>query len=246
MTNINSPTARTIRILAATLGTLILLTVWTSDAAFGWSTRHLSAVKIRGDVFFNYDFDPKDKNAPSASGDQVDWAVDFIFWNNAEVDKVKNGLRAAGDLDQIGGAMYESVSDGGPDYWDTDKGIKDTKCPGLPTQPSIARHMRIYADPSEQGGDNRLYNIDWGYYVIATSHFDYRECSTNGIRWSGRSERAENRIANTARAAWGSSRVAEDDLPLGNPEPWRVQGNPMRKLAHIWANDGNATVVDVP
>lgn len=40
-----------------------------------------------GDQFYNYDF-----NGTPYNSTNVDWKIDLIFYNNAEIDKVKSAL----------------------------------------------------------------------------------------------------------------------------------------------------------
>jgi hypothetical protein len=121
-----------------------------------------------------------------------------------------------------------STGVGGGYVWDEDGGRKTTKCPGLVTQPSQARHYRIYAD-----GDDRLYNLSWGYYVFGSTHYDINECSLTQPAWFGYSETSEGWIAQRWRQN-GRSAV-EDWSSFANAEPYRVEGD------HIWENDGLAT-----
>lgn len=210
------------RLLYAGLALVVVLTgiVGAMSSGEAATTTKLRILYIQDDWFENYDFDSQ-----SGVSTNVDWPVDFLFWNNAEIDKVKGALPYA----YSGSTKYSLLSDAGFGYWDQDGGRKNIICPVL----DQATHYRVYAD-----ADDRMYNTAWGFYIIGTSHFDTRECGINP--WFGRSEDAEAKIAQSARNKWGSSRVAEDWGYFYNYEPYRQEGN------HYWLNDGYATAVSVP
>jgi hypothetical protein len=178
-----------------------------SPAGGNWQS-----VSVGDDLFENYD--------RASSG--VDWAIDFVFLNNAEIDKVKFVMGWL-DFDWTGGPMHSWVSDNG--YWvlDEDKGIKEAFCYVW----GDTNHMRLYAD-----GDDMMYNIWWGNYVIASTHIDRNECQkyTGGDSY-GWSELSEAVYATASRQIFGYYNVCEDCMWLYNPEPYRQEGN------HYWLND---------
>lgn len=186
---------------------------------------NLTTLTVREDAFRNYDF-----LSQSVSSTNVDWAVSLMFWNNASINRVKNS--SIGPLyDQTGstmnGRLRDSTSTGY--VWDQDGGRKTTKCPGAPFNPREARHYRIYAD-----GDDRLYNLDWGYWVYGTTHWDIDECSLSNPAVFGYSENAEEWLVSdwSARTGWGA---ANDWSWFANSEPFRVQGD------HVWDGNGYAS-----
>jgi hypothetical protein len=194
-------------------------------AAQGASTKHLRAIAIRDNSFWNYDFARK---AVSATG--VDWPVDLVFRNNADIDKVKAGLD--GYMHFHGSPMYARLKDhDGAATWAVDGGKKTLLCPVFG---QTAYHTRLYAD-----GDERLYNTAWGYYVLGTAHQDHNECSRIG-RWSGRSEAAEKFVGGISREIWGNQAPSFDRIQMGNQEPYRREGT------HVWQNNGLATAISVP
>jgi hypothetical protein len=206
--------------LAAVVGTPI--------AAYAATARsgNLTIMEIREDRFRNYDF-----LSQSVAANNVDWAMSLLFWNNATINRVKNS--GIGPLyDQTGGTMYGRMREtsAGDYVWDADGGRKTTKCPGLPTQPSSARHYRIYAD-----GDDRLYNLDWGYWVFGSTHWDINECSPTNAASFGYSEDAEGLLVSAwnSRTSWPAT---NDWASWANAEPFRVQGD------HVWDNNGLASV----
>jgi hypothetical protein len=191
------------------------------------TARNLTLLYIDEDRFRNYDFTDR---AVTPYG--VDWPIALVFGNNATIDRVK--ARLGNEYDQTGGPMYGRMTDnagsggvGGGYVWDDDSGGKTTKCPGAPFQPDSARHYRIYAD-----GDDRLYNLAWGYYVFGSTHWDRWECGGD-TAWFGWSENAEGWLA--WRWSTNGYSAAEDWASFYNWEPYRVEGT------HVWENDGYAT-----
>lgn len=157
----------------------------------------------------------------------------LLFWNNAEVDKVKNAFRVPFRFS--GSQKYARLDDGpGTGEWDSDGGRKTILCSN-PIQGSDSRHFRLYATAD----DDRMYNTTWGFYVFATSHTDHNECYPFD-RYFGYSEAAEKHVALWARDIYGPSRVDADRRDFGNTEPFRREGN------HIWSNNGKVTYVNVP
>ena len=179
----------------------------------------LRIVALGGDSLWNYDFRARD-----VARTGVDWPVALVFWDAASIDRVKRAL----PYRWIGGPMYARLDDGGGAVWDSDRGRKSSLCPIT----GRALHYRLYAD-----GDDQLYSIERGYYVVGTVHYDVRECGLD--RWSGRSEDAEAELARAARAVWGTAAVREDAIDLGNRERLRREGR------HVWQSDGRATAVRV-
>jgi len=193
-------------------------------SASGGSTSNLTLLYIQEDSFRNYDFDSQ-----YVLSTNVDWPVTLVFWNNANINKVKNSLDSAGF--QWGGDSENGrLNDGYGYVWDTDGGRKNVLCPFLSTD----SHYRIYAPSYDY-----LYNVSWGFYVIGTTHRDHNECGPLDT-WYGKSDEAENEVAFASAAVWGSGAVASDWAYFYNYEPYRAEGS------HIWLNDGYATAVRVP
>jgi hypothetical protein len=91
-------------------------------------------------------------------------------------------------------------------------------------------HMRLYAL------NGSMYNLDWGYWVVGTTHYDRNEC-TPGATF-GWSEEAEGTMVQRARDR--GYFVFQDWASFFNPEPDRWEQN------HFWQNDGNASAVYIP
>lgn len=212
------------------LASAVCVTALTAPVALAATARqgNLQVIKSKEDAFYNYDF-----NSRTVSRNNVDWPVTLLFWNNAEIDKVKSAFRVAFPFS--GSQKYARLDDGpGDGEWDSDGGRKTILCSN-PVQGSNSRHFRIYATSN----DDRMYNTTWGFYVFGTTHIDHNECYPPD-RYFGYSEDSEKYVTLFARDIYGPSRVNADSLNFGNQEPFRREGN------HIWSNDGLATTVKVP
>jgi hypothetical protein len=189
-----------------------------AGAATASSSTNLFVSFAGGDVLANYDHGTA-ANPNSRSG--VDWTTTMFFKNNATVNKVKSVLGSS--YSYTGSPAYAYLNDGSGAAWDADSGRKD-----LGGCNYIDDHMRIYAD-----SDDRLYNTTDGYYVIASTHRDYWESSSNCGEYFGYSE--------TTSADFRSYFVgqgyscAANAVGIGNAEPLRYDGGG----THIWENDGN-------
>ena len=124
----------------------------------------------QGDYVWNWDYTDDEE-----SSDHVDWGMRFLFYNNADVDLVKDRLDGEGGDPSIPGMLRSRV--GARQYaymddhqtqnqfeWDRDSGFKNVNnC-----RWNLA-HMRVYAT----GDNDRNYNQTYGYYVVATIHKDF-------------------------------------------------------------------------
>ena len=77
------------RIVLYRIGTLLCLAgavAMLASTGLGASTPYLRTLGFGyGDSIYNYDF-----TSQTVSSSGVDWAVSLVFYNNAEIDKVKN------------------------------------------------------------------------------------------------------------------------------------------------------------
>ena len=190
----------------------------------------LKTLQRDADRFVNFDFTSKDV-APC----KVDWPVNFLFDNNASVPRVKNAMAFAGYGDSginTADEMWGRVDNGAGWQWDRDKGGKN----GSPTDCAVGdvEHFRLYGNV---GANNAMYNMSWGYYVLGTSHIDEHEC-TGGP--SGRSEEAENRIADDARGISLFGTVESDQVNFQNHLDFEVASDGHKKM-----NSGDGTRVRV-
>jgi hypothetical protein len=194
----------------------------------------------RGDRFLNFDANWRDGKDHTSK--KLDWPINLIFVSRdpskvstSRVKAVVATSSAAGvpAFVNSGSEMHALLEQGGVQKWDTDRGRKlfDSTCDsnGLAVAPDRNFHFRVYG-PDREG---KLFPPDYGYFVVASSHIDFRENCKDG--WSGESEEAEGFIANAfaQRNLW----VERNRLPLGNP-----------LTAGVDRSDGYATIVhlDVP
>jgi hypothetical protein len=173
-----------------------------------------------GQTLWNYDF-----TTNPGAWNHVDWAVSVLFYNNAEIDKVKNAFGGAYWI--AGGRMYAYLNNGGGGLYDQDSGRKtDT-----PSCLGSTRHYREYAPPST---DRMGYNPSFGYYTFATTHYDHHELCND---WYDDSEGTELSLYNRSRdKGW----AAYHDYSYFSNYEWRDEGN------HHWRNNGYATYIRVP
>jgi hypothetical protein len=190
--------------------------------AGAWTTYHLAAQRVDDDSFDNYDF-----GSSSVSSTNVDFPVTLLFYNNAEVDKIKNSITAS----YPGSTQYGRLNNSFGWFYDADGGRKSAPCP-IGTSDW---HYRLYAD---QGHGDHNWSPSLGYYVIGTTHADVNECG-GGTTWFGSSEWAESQVANNARGATNWI-VYGSNWNMGNPEASRWEGN------HYWNNNGLATMFRLP
>lgn len=237
----------------------------TATSAAANVTKHLTVVRIVEDGFWNYDFNPEGMIAKPGdarahpdhvASDNVDWPVNLVFYDNATYEKIRAGYETQG-YDRSGAAKWEYVNDGTGTGWEwvSSGGRKKTKCPRQGSTP----HMRMYgAAGYGVPYTDRLYNTHIGYYMIATSHWDYRECGFfyKG-RYSGLPESAEHVFALAAMRIWGTAAVREDRAPFGNGEETTRLVTPARtwyqKSVGYWPlasyyekSEGGATMVQIP
>jgi hypothetical protein len=209
--------------ISLTLAIVALLAV--ASIAGAWTAASLQPVTSAEDQFYNYDFTSR---TVSATG--VDWPVTIIFTGNASVSKIKSAYRSRGWGNPFVTTMYGYENDGSGFVFAGDGGVK--------TFATTSPHMRLYAP----GG--RLYNSTWGYYVIATTHFDNAELSRPPTQWFGMSEDAATAAVQTAVKAWGSKSVTLNAVPLNNAQYGEAVGGSGER--HIWQCDGLATLIRVP
>lgn len=221
-----------------------------------------------GDCFFNYDFAEElievrgfdeatgrpyetVKRVPKLHPKNADNPIGLVFKGNADVDRVKNRLEDVGfTIDATWGTpMYAYIVDDvdpGEPRWDKDEGVKDDKCASFSIPPFEAkrdRHVRVYG-----GADDQIesFSTQWGFYVIASAHFDVNECPFTGTTWHGKSEVVENYVATRMQQMLGFA-VLHDITRLGNAENWEDSkcAAPVRGK-HRRCNDGYATQIEVP
>jgi hypothetical protein len=178
-----------------------------------------------GDRFLNYDM------VDAVFGrDKVDWPVTVLFTNNADVNYVKNMMD--GDWAPLDASSanqnYNLLNDGFGQAWDGDGGKKTTSCPALG---DYANHYRAYGI----GAGQHLYNTTLGYWVPATTHRDWSECSL-----SPKYDFSEGTEEKMTYWAGRYTAVANDKFNIDNNEPFRVEGN------HTWQSNAYASTIHMP
>jgi hypothetical protein len=144
---------------------------------------------IKEDGFRNWDF-KCDTSGSCIARTNVDWPMSALFYNNAEINKVKDNILGS-RYDQGGtcaSPMHARLDDGHGFNWDTDSGKKTTCC----TVTGTGDHIRFYA--AGYASHDRMYNTAWGYWIVASTHQDHHECGTG--TWSGNNETAEVNLYN--------------------------------------------------
>jgi len=172
-----------------------------------------------GDSIYNYDFENR-----SVDATHVDWAMSLLFYDNANINKIKSILEGTYWL--FGSEENAYLNDTGSWQWDEDGGEKTE----FPSCLGSDAHYRIYA-PS---GTDEFYNPNFGYYLFGSTHHDHHElCDA----WYDNSEGTESDIANRMRARGYYTRY---DYAWFYNAQFETQGN------HHWNNDGYATYIQVP
>lgn len=153
------------------------------------------------DLFYNWDHKEATGLPPFPGPNTVDWPVNMVFYNAAEIDLVKELYREHGGYATIGSCgstkylLFMGNNNPGHSYdlsgffWDQDQGIKTNCVPTCVTGP--AYHMRLYADPPSYPLGDRMYSTGLGFWIVGTTHKDANEALC-GNKWHGRSEDAED------------------------------------------------------
>jgi len=247
-------------------------------------TSHLVPA-LAGDYFWNYDFRSTDipPRYRAKAIFNADWPVTLIFYGNADVQTAKDlwnrGL-ITNSPKYLASPMHTVVrdkpdpGDAGRDHvqprsgvWDTDHGSYHGHggCYGVDKW-----HYRVYAPGPDNGGDNRMYSPDWGFYVVGTTHIDHNEwlwdCWPFGSQWSGRSEDSERHVADSAvdhtatflkqwNPGYSTCETRPDPWGLKNPVTHKTGMNTLNLYnpdhrghigGAIYQNDGLATMIHVP
>jgi hypothetical protein len=128
------------------------------------------------DAFWSWDFGSSNFEMTAQSvKERSDWPVAMIFTNDATVDLAKRYYAGRALTTRAWGSTF----DRGPHPqghavpnmpWDRDEGTyKGPPCYG------DKYHYRVYGGNPDFDGDDRMFNIAWGFYVVATAHIDHNE-----------------------------------------------------------------------
>lgn len=192
----------------------------------------LQELFIQDDSFYNWD-SVAQTYPPITS--EVDWPVSLLFWNDADVNKVKDLLGEIGlDKRILNSTKYLWLNEFFPgldDVVDADSGVKRGVCPFSTTQ----EHVRVYAPPDFDS----FFNVSWGFFVLGSTHIDKDECIP-GSKMFGWSEDAEDYVSTFIVGEVGFGNVAPDWASFFNETAY------VQVMNHVLKNNGKATAVRVP
>ena len=195
------------------------------------------------DMLYNWDHNQQTGLPPYPGPNTVDWPVNMIFWNLAEIDLVKalyntqNWCGAAKHLLFNGNNPPGYSNDPQGFFWDTDSGTKDYCAPSCLSGP--AYHMRVYADPPGGVNPDQMYNTGIGFWIAGTTHKDANEVPGDPCnKWHGYSEQAEDEFfVPEMEDQCGSQYVYEDVRNFYNEKYAAEVGD------HIIYNNGRSSWV---
>ena len=222
---------RKLRLLvASTLLAALAGSVLGGAPAEAASTTHLRPVALPGggQGFDNYDY-----VTPHGAANNVDWAVDLVFTNNATVNKTSAGWSAANPGWKYGANAFGWVNSS----YDSSLGLKQYNN-GNCSRKAENFHYRTYANPAT----DTLISTSYGYFVIGTAHSDFAENCTDGSAKTYNEEAAENYIGNMFVA--NHYAVYRNSINLSNAESARCEN--VNGVPHCWNNNGLATRIVIP
>lgn len=176
----------------------------------------------------NYEFITQNQSA-----DNVDWMLNLVWWNNADVVQAKQVLQDQG-FSGVGSQRFMQIEAGHKNYvWDQDSGVKDDSYFTCTNE-----HAYMFAP----AGDRLFVPGGWGWVVFGSSHQDYNEgshFSCSGSAAFGWSETAEGVLASDY-----SSRGHAVMQNYGNV--YNAQyGNDCCLANHYWESNGYDTFVSL-
>ncbi len=216
----------------------LLVALSTPIVAHSYFWPHVSWRTISNDGFYSYDFDSQ-----SVNDNNVDWPFNMIWYDEANINDVKSYLSSRG-FSGSGSAkyayVYETSNVNAPE-WDTDGG-KKSGCYTDSVGNKRFRHTRLYA-PTDSPYYDAFFDVyTYGYYIVATTHYDINETSgcDAGNPWFGYSEDLENYIADLADDNFVVSR---DSYYLNNAGYGVYDPGVKPGLNHYHQSDGYATKI---
>jgi hypothetical protein len=192
--------------------------------------------------FYNYDFRGNVGFPP------VDWPMHYLFYGNAHVNKVKQGMcsQTVQPYCDTGGPqhMWVNGNAGGQSFvgFDSDLGRKRKSICGDGTW---WPHMRLYAPHTNYIGDHSFYSISVGYFVVGTSHLDYHDDGDCPGRAHGFNDVAENWFNTPLANVPGWTTFYECCSFLGNANSFHVTYHGTA-YPHYYENNDISSVVHVP
>jgi hypothetical protein len=194
-----------------------------ASSADAGTAYNLGAQRLDSDSFDNYDF-----QSASVSSTNIDQPVTLFFANNADVAKIKSAL--SGRYLFSGSDQWGRLDNSFGWFYDGDGGRKTG--PGCSVWDV---HYRPYADPAHS---NRMYSPSQGFYVIATTHYDYNEGCGASYGWN---EEAEQDVWATVVGNLGWTAVRNLWDMQNSNQPGRWDG-----CCHYYDNNSTATYFGVP
>jgi hypothetical protein len=143
------------------------------------------------DGFRNWDFQCGTPGGNCIRRDNVDWPIGMVYTNDASIGGVKNILSGQFSFGATcADPMYARMQDDSVNgfAWDEDSGVKTACCTFWG---GVDQHTRIYSAGTQYGHDE-MYNTAWGFWVMASAHYDISECA--GHTQFGYSEDVEHKI----------------------------------------------------
>ena len=132
--------------------------------------------RVGPDQMWSWDFCERNFTLTQpAVAEKSDWPIAFVFENDSSVQRAKQYYAGR----KWASGMWTYVADREPNVqghiaasipWDHDEGayrghaILGDKI-----------HYRVYGGNPQYGGDDKMYNLSWGFYVVATAHIDHNE-----------------------------------------------------------------------
>jgi hypothetical protein len=204
----------------------------------GYSVKHFHRLKVgtasgKEVEFYNWDF-----HTPTcARSNNIEWPVDLIFWNHAERKPIKAGLFFPFKYGKpFTSVEFARINDGAGSFWAKDQGKKTLAT----SEFTCDSHYRIYAYAE------REYSLQWGYFVIGTTH---RDCNEPGVvnftepteyGLSEHSEAEVNKAVEENRKSGEIKWVDEPNAYVTDNEEMGTQHH------HIFENDGLASMIYMP
>lgn len=226
-------------LLIGTLLTVALapLSVLAATAPYQASPeRNFTDITRNEDKFYNYD-----NKSESAAWDNVDWMVNAIYGEDAHWTKIRDMYPS------WGGNEHMYLYDGSNWIWRANGGGKTL---GWTT----TAHVRAYGFTEFTDGlgrtSYRSYNDSWGYYLVATGHYDILEGSGDPDEIEfGYSEDADLEHANRAED-YGYSFQGDLIEYMKNwdwEDPWRTEHADQYGSGphHVWQGNAKATYIDM-
>ena len=229
----------------STICALALLTgiipAFSSQPARAAQTSYLNVMDFgNGNWIYNFDF--ADQSAVSSSN--VDWEMNMLWFNQADVYKVKNQLAGTwnfllpgfSSLPQPFSDKYAFFWSQYASQWDGDKGAKWEVGGFCNTE-----HVRVYA-PS--GTDRFDFSTNGGYVVIGSTHRDHNDPGIcTGSKFYNDSEYIESNLVWRYQNQSPTWSTWQNYFYTG---PGQYGNDALEGSTHVWYTNGGLSEVMVP